>query len=272
MRLTFLGTGGSEGYPAAFCTCARCERARQLGGPNLRRRSSIIVDDALLVDLGPDVVAGLQATGRSLANAHTILITHRHDDHFLPITLKYRRRSYVAQDLPMLTLCGSAPSLARLDSVPFTSGEMRLRTRIAQPGRWFELEGYRVLPLEANHNQHQGLEPLVYVIATESASVLYATDTGALPEATWLLLRSVKLDAVVLDATFWGDADADDHLTLDGVVEHVRRMRESGILNARGRALATHFSHRSQPDHATLAARLAEAGVEVAVDGLVVEL
>ena len=32
MNLTFLGTAASEGYPDAFCGCANCERARDLGG------------------------------------------------------------------------------------------------------------------------------------------------------------------------------------------------------------------------------------------------
>jgi phosphoribosyl 1,2-cyclic phosphate phosphodiesterase len=272
MRLTFLGTGGSEGYPAAFCTCERCARARALGGPNLRRRSSLLVDEALLVDLGPDVTAALQATGRTLAHAHTILITHLHDDHFLPISLKYRRRSYVAQELPPLTLVGSAPTLARLGSVPFSADELRLQTRLAVPGEWLEADGYRVLPLGANHNPRQGLEALVYVIADANAAVLYATDTGPLPEPTWRALASTRLDAVVLDAAFWADAGADDHLTVDGVLEHVRRLRACGALRPGGRAFGTHFSHRSQPEHARVAARLAEGGVEAAFDGLEVEL
>jgi phosphoribosyl 1,2-cyclic phosphate phosphodiesterase len=272
MRLTFLGTGGSEGYPAAFCDCPRCARARALGGPNLRRRSSLLVDDALLIDLGPDVVAALQATSRSLARLSTVLITHLHDDHFLPITLKYRRRNYVAGDLPTLAVLGSPPSLARLQTVPFSFEELRLEPGVANPGIWLERPPYRILPLWANHNANEGLEPLVYVIEDRASALLYATDTGPFRAPTWEALSGLRLDAVVLDAAFWSDADADDHLTIDGVLDHVRRLRALGVLASNGRAFATHLSHRSQPDHATVAARLAVGDVEVAYDGLALEL
>ncbi len=272
MRLTFLGTGGSEGYPAAFCDCARCTRARALGGRNLRRRSSLLVDDALLLDLGPDVVAALQATGTSLARLSTLLITHLHDDHFLPITLKYRRRNYVTGDLPTLTVLGSPPSLARLQTVPFSFDEMRLEPGAAQPGIWLDRPPYRVLPLWANHNAWQGLDPLLYVVEDRAASLLYATDTGPFPEPTWEVLSGLRLDAAVLDTAFWANADADDHLTADGVLGHVRRLRALGVLASEGHAFATHLSHRSQPDHDTVAARLSQGGVEVAYDGLTLDL
>jgi phosphoribosyl 1,2-cyclic phosphate phosphodiesterase len=45
MRLTFLGTSAAEAYPNAFCGCSNCERARALGGPNLRKRSCALIED-----------------------------------------------------------------------------------------------------------------------------------------------------------------------------------------------------------------------------------
>jgi phosphoribosyl 1,2-cyclic phosphate phosphodiesterase len=49
MRLTFLGTAASEGYPNAFCLCGNCERAHHLGEPSLRKRSAALIDDELMV-------------------------------------------------------------------------------------------------------------------------------------------------------------------------------------------------------------------------------
>ena len=57
MILTFLGTAAAEGYPNPFCRCKNCERSRVLGGPSLRKRSSALINDDLLIDLGPDLVA-----------------------------------------------------------------------------------------------------------------------------------------------------------------------------------------------------------------------
>ena len=51
MRITFLGTADSSGYPHPFCGCANCAEARGLGGPSIRLRSSALVNDDLLIDL-----------------------------------------------------------------------------------------------------------------------------------------------------------------------------------------------------------------------------
>ena len=60
MRAQFLGTAASEGYPNPFCDCANCQRARELGGSNLRKRCALLIDDELLIDLGPDLLASSQ--------------------------------------------------------------------------------------------------------------------------------------------------------------------------------------------------------------------
>ena len=53
MDITFLGTAAANAYPEAFCRCVTCERARALGVPSLRKRSALLVNDDLLIDLGP---------------------------------------------------------------------------------------------------------------------------------------------------------------------------------------------------------------------------
>jgi phosphoribosyl 1,2-cyclic phosphate phosphodiesterase len=270
MRLTFLGTGGSEGYPAAFCECMRCQTARSLAGKNIRRRSSLLIDDDLLLDLGPDVPSALQELGLSLAKLRYVLITHAHDDHFLPIQLKYRHPRYGARCLPPLVVFGSQPSLARLGELPMPYAEVRVDSRPVVAGEWFEAAPYRILPLAAQHAP--ALQALVYVVSRSDASVLYATDTGALPEPTWRLLEGCHLDAAVFDATFWSAPGDDDHLTLDEVVHSAHKLRELGVLDERSTVLATHLSHRSQPDHAGLEQRLAGTGVIPAYDGLRLDL
>ena len=54
MRITFMGTAASEGLPGAFCQCRDCMEARKLGGRELRSRSQILVNEDLLVDMGPE--------------------------------------------------------------------------------------------------------------------------------------------------------------------------------------------------------------------------
>jgi phosphoribosyl 1,2-cyclic phosphate phosphodiesterase len=270
MRLTFLGTSGSEGYPAAFCACPRCEAARTLGGKNIRRRSSLLLNDDLLLDLGPDVPGALQALGLSLARLRYALITHAHDDHFVPIQLKYRHARYGAVSLPPLTVFGSPPSLARLDELPMSIAELGVSARPVVAGEWVDAGPYRVLPLAARHAP--GLEALVYVVSRGDIAVLYATDTGALPDATLRRLEGHRLKTAVFDATFWSGPSDDDHLNLDQVVDLANTLRGVGALDEHATVVATHLSHRSQPDHATLERRLAGTGVIPAFDGLSLDL
>lgn len=38
MKIQYLGTAASEGWPALFCSCEACEKARKLGGRNILKR------------------------------------------------------------------------------------------------------------------------------------------------------------------------------------------------------------------------------------------
>jgi phosphoribosyl 1,2-cyclic phosphate phosphodiesterase len=57
MIVTFLGTAAANAFPEAFCKCKNCEQARALGGSSLRKRSAVLVNDDLIIDLNPDIMA-----------------------------------------------------------------------------------------------------------------------------------------------------------------------------------------------------------------------
>ena len=54
MKIQYLGTAAAEGYPALFCECENCTKAKQLGGKNIRSRSQALIDDKLLIDYNAD--------------------------------------------------------------------------------------------------------------------------------------------------------------------------------------------------------------------------
>lgn len=81
MIITFLGTAAANAYPEAFCSCENCIQARYLGGPSLRKRSSILINDDLLIDLGPDIMTAANLHARPLTNVRYCLQTHAHADH-----------------------------------------------------------------------------------------------------------------------------------------------------------------------------------------------
>lgn len=84
MRARFLGTAAAEGYPDAFCGGDNCRRARDAGGPSLRKRSSLLIDDELLLDLDPDVLTASPLHAAPLDRLRYCLQIHEPADHLHP--------------------------------------------------------------------------------------------------------------------------------------------------------------------------------------------
>jgi len=79
LKITFLGTGTSQGVPVIGCRCAVCISEDE---HDKRLRSSILVehgDQVVLIDTGPDFRQQMLRAGVSKMNA--ILYTHEHRDH-----------------------------------------------------------------------------------------------------------------------------------------------------------------------------------------------
>ncbi len=59
MNITFLGTAAATSFPLTFCKCKNCENARKFKGKSIRKRSSLLIDNTILIDMGPDFVTAL---------------------------------------------------------------------------------------------------------------------------------------------------------------------------------------------------------------------
>ncbi|GAA2490527.1 bifunctional adenosylcobinamide kinase/adenosylcobinamide-phosphate guanylyltransferase [Streptomyces thermolineatus] len=73
MELTLLGTGGPEGLPRHGCPCAACASTASEG---VRAPASLLVDDALLLDLTPGPAFAAARAGRSLGGVRHVLLSH----------------------------------------------------------------------------------------------------------------------------------------------------------------------------------------------------
>lgn len=267
MRLLFLGTAAAEAYPAAFCDCDNCERARQLAGRSLRRRSSLLVDGDLLIDLGPDVICAALDYGLRLYHLRTVLITHVHADHFDPDVLRWRAPGFRAQELPTLAVYGPPRAVQAIRELE-SFDELAVKLAAVGPGEHFSAAEAEVWTFRAKHGTEG---PLLYAVARGGAKFLYASDTGAPPQELWEALAAHQFDAIIMEETM-GTGRSQLHTNLEEIAAQAARARKEGILKPQGRFLATHFSHRNNPGHADLAALLREGGVEVAYDGMEVTL
>ena len=282
MNLTFLGTGAAEGYPNPFCRCGNCERARALGGPSLRVRSAALINDDLLIDLGPDLIAASHAHGLPLTDVRYCLQTHAHADHLDTSHLLSRSPEYGVPDAPRLHVYASTATVQRAAQLleadlapaglldPAVGERLNVAIQQIEPLQPFSAGPYRVTAFPANHGPEG--EALLYAIEAEGRSLFYGTDTGPFPEETWRALRrhGLRFDAVILDHTYGYVHGPGDHLDAYQFVEHVARLREEGLLAGDARVFATHLAHETNPPHPELAEIAGRHGYEVAYDGLTV--
>ncbi|MBA2596746.1 MAG: hypothetical protein H0V00_09010 [Chloroflexia bacterium] len=283
MELTFLGTAASEGYPVAFCGCANCERARALGGPNLRNRSAAVVDGVLLLDLGPDVMAASLAYGIPLTGVRYCLLTHEHEDH-LDASHLLSRSPFNEVEAPRMTLYATAGALARAATAidhhlppgglldPAVQDQLNLAIHPIAPGETFDAGPYRVTAVPAAHGAK--IVPLLHIIERDGRALFYATDTGPLPDAAWEILAGWggRFDVVVLDHTFGMKERSTGHNNTEQFMETIDRLRADGLLADGCRIFAHHIGHHSNPDHDALSLFAASRGYAVAHDGLTVQV
>ncbi|HOD05493.1 MAG TPA: MBL fold metallo-hydrolase, partial [Anaerolineaceae bacterium] len=284
MIITFLGTAAANAFPEAFCKCKNCEQARLLGGSSLRKRSSLLVNDDLLIDLNPDIMAAAQNHGCTLTNVRYCLQTHSHADHFDLSHLLSRSPEYGTLGTPILNFYASAETLEKAAeiferdladySLLSPEAEVRLKLKLHQiePLQPFSMGNYRVIAFPANHAP--GMGAMLFAVEENGRSIFYGTDTASLFEETWQAFHQfqMKFDLVILDHTYGPSQPGSDHLSAYQVIEHVQRMRSEGLLKSNGRAFATHIAHEGNPAHPELAAFAAEHGYEVAYDGLILEV
>ncbi len=79
MKITFLGTGTSQGVPVILCNCPVCKSS---DARDNRLRSSIMIEIdqlSIVIDTGPDFRQQMLRSG--VKRLHAILYTHYHKDH-----------------------------------------------------------------------------------------------------------------------------------------------------------------------------------------------
>ncbi len=94
MRLQILGSGGAEGWPAVFCGCLHCKRARELGGKNIRTRSGAQLGKKHKIDFSPDSFSQALRNRLDWAQLEHLFFTHSHNDHFYPNEIRMRRDTF----------------------------------------------------------------------------------------------------------------------------------------------------------------------------------
>lgn len=253
MKVTFLGTGTSQGVPVIGCSCQVC---KSLDFRNKRFRSSIhfdLGDLSLVVDTGPDFRSQMLRAGISRLDG--VLYTHEHKDHtaglddIRPFNFKQQK------DMPIFGRATVLEQIKREFAYVFSSNRYPGVPQVEpieiteEP---FMIQGVKITPIPVLHYK-------LPVLGFRIGDFTYITDTNFIPDESMKLIAGSKV--VVLNAL--QKKSHISHFTLD---EAILKAKEIGA----EQTYLTHISHKLGL-HSEVEEELPE-GISLAYDGLQVTL
>ena len=258
MKLTFLGTGTSQGVPVIGCKCAVC-RSEDRRDRRLRTSALLDVEGVrIAIDAGPDFRYQMLREGVTRLDA--ILLTHQHKDHTAGID---DVRAFNFVDYPTIRtmhIYGNRTTIDRvLHEYDYAFAENKYRgvpvieLHTIDEQQPFSIGGVEIVPIVGEHSSR--FRSVGYRIG----DLAYITDFSRIEPTEEAKLIGVKV--LVINALRWEPHDS--HFSVGEALDVIRRVQPE-------RAFLTHMSHGIGL-HAEAEARLPE-GVNFAYDGLVVEI
>ena len=287
-RLTFLGTGTSQGVPMIGCGCEVCKSP---DSRDKRLRASAFVEYGglnILVDAGPDFRCQMLRAG--ILHLDAILLTHNHKDHTGGLD-DIRAFNYL-EGLPAEIYCEKyvEDSLRREYSYAFTEkkypGAPEWHIHLidenaftvypdnGKDGRleWISGKGYVHIsgedgagPLPDNGTARgveiipiRGMHYKLPVLGFRFGNIAYCTDMNFIPESEFSKLQG--LEHFVINCVKRGH-----HISHFSLEEAIATARKVGARHS----WLTHLSHQL-PRYSDLCGELPD-GILPAYDGLVIE-
>jgi len=252
-RLTFLGTGTSQGVPMIGCHCDVCSS----DDPRDKRlRSSVHIEHkglSLIIDAGPDFRQQLLREG--IDNLDAILLTHEHKDHTgglddvrafnyftgkpFPIYCEERVKKALASEYAYAFSDYKYPGVPEYEIITISEDPFR----ISCGGSTID-----VTPIRVYHHT-------LPVLGFRIGKLAYITDAGRIEREEILKLKD--LDILVLNTV-----RREPHISHFSLREAIAVARETGAK----KCYLTHLSHQIGK-HSELSAELPD-GIEAASDGL----
>ncbi|GAB4452117.1 MAG: MBL fold metallo-hydrolase [Armatimonadaceae bacterium] len=278
MKVFFLGTGSAEGFPALFCHCPLCRKAKERGGKNLRTRSSVLIDDIIKIDLPPDTLCHVLSYPQiNLAALEHLLFTHSHDDHYAVCELQYLSPNFAPSRSEPLQVWATAALLEKIsrDTSHFFE-KAPLQMQPVQPFESVQVGHLQVTPVTAHHRPDELCLNFLLTETTGSGAkktLLYASDTGWYDEPTWEFLSHQKIDTVIMECGKGKSNGAyDGHLSIEGVAAARKRLLKDGVIQEKTPFYLTHIAHTGLLLHEEMEACVHPLGMQVAHDGLEITL
>lgn len=253
--VTVLGSGTSMGVPTVGCPCAVCHSDDPR---DQRTRPSVMVEwsgHRVVMDSGPDFRA--QAVRERIARLDAVLFTHGHADHILGLD-DLRPLTY-----PRVTGGSRLPLYARPETAKVLQSVFKYvfdddykyggiaKVELREINRPFELLDLCVIPVPVIHGDTE-------IVGYRIGRFAYMTDFSSIPDNSIAMLQGV--DVVFLDAL-----RHEPHPTHSTVENSLKLAERIG-------AAQTYFTHISHDLAHEATNRTLPAGVQLAYDGLRVEV
>ena len=249
MKITFLGTGTSQGVPVIACGCNTCMSA----DPHDKRlRTSLLLETeevTLVIDAGPDFRQ--QMLSEHVLKLDAILLTHEHKDHIAGLD-DVRAFNYKSQDAIDIYSEERVQKVLRKEySYVFSEYQypgipkMRLNP-LSEHG--FNVKKLQIMPIRVFHYR-------LPVYGFRIGNFAYITDANYIPEESKEKLYGVKY--LVINAL--RKEKHISHFSLREAMDFIREISPK-------KAFITHISHQMGL-HSDVSKEL-PAGVIFAFDGL----
>ncbi len=227
MKLTFLGTGTSQGIPQIGCTCEVC---KSISFQDKRLRTSAWIshsDKHFIIDTGPDFRQ--QALRHKISRVDAVLYTHPHRDHTAGMD---ELRSFNFMQHEPINVYANDMTVRRLHddfqyafSRPKYPGAPEIETHVIH-NEPFTVEGVVIIPIHVIHGK-------IPVFGYRIGDVAYITDANHIPEAEFEKLKDLKV--LVLNAL--QRTEHHSHFTLEEAIDIAKKIKAD-------QTYFTHISHK----------------------------
>lgn len=258
MKVTFLGTSACDFSPRLDSDL------KYRFDKDVRRSSSMLIDDRFLIDCGPHTFDALKTAGKDRGAITDLFITHLHRDHYNPkniIALSKETRK---------TLCVWVSENADTSALDGQNIEIKKTKQFES----YEVNAsFTVTSLLANHDPSVYPQHLFFII--NGKKVFYGCDGAWLFNRTYYFLKDKRLDLCVLDCTS-GDYDGDfrmgEHNSIPMLRVMLPSLRTFKVIDELSNVYFSHLAPSLHATHEETAKIAAEMGANVAYDGLEINI
>ena len=253
MKVTFLGTGTSQGVPIIGCDCEVC---RSTDEKDKRLRSSILIEDegkVFVIDTGPDFRQ--QMLREDVKRLDAVIFTHEHRDHIAGLDDIRPYNYFTNRPVAVYATEETQQALRReysyIFELPTYPGipEVKMHHINGEP---FTIGKTQFIPIQVMHHR-------LPVLGFRVNNFTYITDANSIPEkekekiygSEVLVLNALRREKHI------------SHFTLDEAIEVINELKPK-------EAYLTHISHQLGK-HADVEKEL-PPHIHLAYDGLKIVL